>query len=298
MGAWRAPSLRGAGLLAALCGAGLAIDARPGQAGEATLAFALHSAPVRSMTLGELSRIAPPVQVRVFEPYEEGEVELSAIPLAPVLDAVYGDGWRTQEELLFTCRDGYQPTVPVQRFLDHDAWLAFERAGQPGFAILKLESGSRKEIDLSPFYLIWDNLGDAQLRLEADYGWPYQVVGVDVIRARDRFPHTAPPEGATPQVLAGYAAFRIHCSRCHAINGEGGTIGAELNFPRNPVEYRELDWLRRWLDDPAQIVPTARMPRLNPTLADRAETIDSILAYLGAMSQRKRSLGSGAPSAP
>ena len=285
-------------LLPALCVLGLAIDAHADASGEPTLAFALHSAPIRSVDLRELSRIAPPVDVRVFEPYEEREVEFSALPLAPVLDAIYGDGWRTEEELLFACRDGYQPSVPVQRVLEHDAWLAFDRAGEAGFSIVKLESGSRKEIDLSPFYLIWDNLGDAQLRLEGDYGWPYQVVGVDVIRTRDRFPHTAPPEGATPQVLAGYAAFRIHCSRCHAINGEGGSLGPELNSPRNPVEYRELDWLRSWLDDPAQILPTARMPRLNPTLSERAETIDYILAYLGAMANHKRHLEPGTPGAP
>ncbi len=264
------------------------------------LEFALHAAPIRSLNLSELSRIVEPSLLRVFEPYEEREVEFRAIPFASVLDFLYGDDWRAQPELLllFTCSDGYQPALPVQRVLDHEAWLAFDRVGQADFSILKLESGSRKRIDLSPFYLIWDNLENAQLREEGDYGWPYQLVGVDIVRSRDRFPRSAPAEDAAPEVIAGYTAFGVHCNRCHAMNGEGGAIGPELNSPINPIEYRELDWLRRWIDDPAKVVPTSRMPSLNPALRNRGETIESLLAYLAAMSKRKLEPEKETPGAP
>ena len=299
MGAWTRRSLhRHALRAAALCALASAIAAAPGGSdpegdphattGE-VLAFSLHAAPIHSLNLLELSRIVAPSLLRVFEPYEEREVEFRAIPFTSGLDFVYGDDWRAQPELLllFTCSDGYQPTLPVQRVLDHEAWLAFDRVGQASFSILKLESGSRKRIDLAPFYLIWDNLENAQLREEGDYGWPYQLVGVDLVRSRDRFPRSAPAEDAAPEVIAGYRAFGVHCNRCHAMNGEGGVIGPELNSPISPIEYRELDWLRRWIDDPAKIVPTSRMPRLNPALRNRGETIESLLAYLGAMSKRK-----------
>lgn len=251
------------------------------------LDFARHSEPVARLDLASLVRIAEARPVRVFEPYEGREARFVALPFEAVLDAVYGVAWRDEEELLFTCRDGYQPTVPVARLRAHRAWLAFDRADQDGFAILKLESGERKRIDLAPFYLVWENLEDEALRLEGDYGWPYQLVGVDLIRARERFPRMAPPPGADPEVLAGFAAFRIHCSRCHALNGEGGSIGADLNRPRSPVEYREREWLRRWIDDPSRIVPNARMPRLNPALPDRDRVIDEILGYLEAMSRAR-----------
>ena len=159
MGAWRRPSPRRPALRAALCALAFAVAADAGGSdpegdpdaisGEA-LAFALHAAPIRSLNLSELSRIVGPSLLRVFEPYEEREVEFRAIPFASVLDFLYGEDWRAQPELLllFTCRDGYQPTLPVQRVLDHQAWLAFDRVGQAGFSILKLESGSRKRIDL------------------------------------------------------------------------------------------------------------------------------------------------------
>jgi mono/diheme cytochrome c family protein len=235
----------------------------------------------------ELEKFAVAGKLRVFEPYEEGPAEFHALPFNAVLDAVYGAGWREQEEVLLTCADGYQPGFPVRRLLEHKAWLAFDRVDAPGFSILKLESGERRRVDLSPYYLIWDNYDDAELRRQGDYGWPYQLIGIDLIRARDRFPKMTPAPGASSQVLAGFTSFRVHCSRCHAINGEGGGIGPELNVPLNPVEYRDPGWLRQWIADPSSLLASARMPALNKQLVDRDRVIDDILAYLGAISQQK-----------
>lgn len=251
------------------------------------LRFARHGEPVATATLANLRGQFPSSRVRVHEPYEAGEVAFEALPFAAVLDAIYSPSWRDEEELLFTCRDGYQPTVPVQRVLQHRAWLAFDRVGEQGFSILKLESGQRKRIELDPFYLIWENLDDTNLSHEEDYGWPYQLVGVDLIRTADRFPRMLPPAGAPEEVRDGFAAFRVHCSRCHTMNGEGGRIGPELNAPVSAVELRDAAWLRRWLDDPSQIAPDSRMPRLNPALPDRERTLSAILSYLEAMSRAK-----------
>jgi mono/diheme cytochrome c family protein len=247
------------------------------------LRFARHGEKVSVRSLASLREAADVATVRVYEPYEKREVSFRALPLAAVLDAVYSPSWRNEEELLFTCRDGYQPTVPVKRVLEHNAWLAFDRVDTPDFQIRKQESGKSKQIDLGPFYLVWQNLDDAQIRQEWDYGWPYQLVAVDLIRARDRYPKLSPPEGAPQEVQRGFVAFRIHCSKCHALNGEGGRIGPELNAAASPLEYRDPEWLRTWIEEPSRIRADARMPPLNPALPDRAETVDDILAYLEAM---------------
>lgn len=249
----------------------------------ASLQFERHGNAVATLGRAALRQIHAPSVVRVFEPYEEAEARFDALPLPAVLDHVYGSSWRDEEELLFTCRDGYQPTVPVRRVLEHAAWLAVDRPGVQGFTIVKVESGRRQRIDLSPAYLVWENLDDAQIREQGDYGWPYQLVGIDLVRARDRFPRMAPPVAAPADVHAGFRAFRVHCSRCHTVNGDGGQIGPELNGPVPSVSVRDVDWLRRWIEDPSEIVPTARMPRLNPALADREAIIDEILAYLRTM---------------
>jgi mono/diheme cytochrome c family protein len=263
----------------------LAASAR---ADDRSLAFRSHGAEVASRDLAALRGLARAETVRVFEPYERREVSFVALRFDAVLDALYGAGWREEEELLFTCRDGYQPTVPVARVLAHRAWLAFERAGAPVFAIDKLESGRHQQVSLAPFYLIWENLADAQVRAEGDYGWPYQLVGVELIRARDRFPELAPPGAAPPAAQRGFREFRIHCSRCHPLNGEGGRIGPELNAAGNPAGRRDPAWLRRWIDAPSRIAATARMEPLNPDLPDRDAVIDAIVAYLQAMADAPR----------
>ena len=231
----------------------------------------------------QLREIARAQGVRVFEPYEEREVEFLALPLAAVLDSVYGADWRKDDELLFTCRDGYQPTVPVARVLAHQAWLAFERPNAPAFAIHKFESGRHQDVPIGPFYLIWENVKDAQVRAEGDYGWPYQLVGVELIRSRDRFPRMAPPVSAPVQVQQGFALFRIHCSRCHTVNGEGGNVGPELNAAASPAGRRDPTWLRAWIADPERVAPGTRMEPLNPALPDRDAVIASIIAYLQAI---------------
>jgi mono/diheme cytochrome c family protein len=287
---WRKTSSASVALIALrlclICGLGLhAPTSRASD--ERGLTFSLRGKTLSTRVFDELERLATADEVRVFEPYEGKPATFRALPFNQILDAIYGDKWRNEEELLITCRDGYQPAFPVRRLLDYRAWLAFDRTDSAAFSILKLESGARRPVDLSPYYLVWENLDDLELRRQGDYGWPYQLVGVDLIRTRDRFPAMTPKEGAAPDVLAGFAAFRVHCSHCHAINGEGGGIGPELNHPVSPVEYREAEWLRKWIKDPASLVPAARMPALNRELADRDRVIDEILAYLVAISKHK-----------
>ncbi len=270
----------------ALVSAAVPVAGEPSEA----LEFSLRGEARDTRPLVALVEQFPAEVIEVFEPYERRNVRFRALPFDRVLDAVYGKAWRDEEEFLLTCSDGYQPGFPVKRVLEHRAWLAFERLGDAGFTILKQESGEQRRVSLGPFYLIWQNLDDAVVLQEGDYGWPYQLVGVDLVRARDRFPAMTPPVEAGAKVNAGFAAFRVHCSKCHQMNGEGGTIGPELNVPLNPFEYRERDWLRAWIDDPAKLRPDSRMPAFNPALPGRDERIDEILAYLEAMVGHKAGL--------
>lgn len=264
------------------------LAAAPGDARE--LRFKRSGTAVAERSLDELRASVAPESVRVREPYEEREVSFEALPFDRVLDQVYSPSWREQPGmlLLFTCRDGYRPTLPVQRVLSHRAWLAFDRSDEEGFSISKFESGQRRRVDLSPFYLIWDNLSDPQVRMDGDYGWPYQLVGIDLVRAQDHFQRMAPPGEAPAEVHAGFLAFQVHCSRCHQVNGQGGAIGPELNLVVSPVEYRRRDWLQRWIAAPEEMRPGTRMPALNPDLPERDETIERIIAYLEAMAAARK----------
>ncbi|MGB5809690.1 MAG: cytochrome c [Polyangiales bacterium] len=251
------------------------------------LEFRIESQPVRSLTARELTHSIKPGEIEVFEPYEKTNVVFTALPLERVFDEAYGPSWREREAILFTCRDGYQPTIPVRRLLDKEGFLAIDRPGDVGFSILKEEEGEKRRVALAPFYVVWENLDDAHARSQGDYGWPYQVVAIDLVSFRSRFGAMAPPDDASAQVLAGFEAFVVHCSKCHAMNGQGGALGPELNTPANPTEYMKDAWLRRWIDDPASMRLNPRMPPLNRELPARARVIDEIVAYLAAMASHK-----------
>jgi len=242
---------------------------------------------VRALALSELTELVEPRRVDVFEPYEQEKATFEALPLEDVLDAVYGPTWRERDAILFTCRDGYQPTIPTRRVQRHAAFLAISRPGGAGFTIDKVEQGARKQIDLRPYYIIWSNLTDDRIRIEGDYGWPYQVTGIDLVSFRSRFGDMIPKGKTSRSVLEGFEAFVVHCSRCHAINGRGGTIGPELNYPANPTEYMKIDWLRKWIDDPTELRLAPRMPPLNQALPDRERIIGEIISYLEAIAPHK-----------
>lgn len=236
-----------------------------------------------------LAQKLSPRRLAVYEPIEHKVVEFEGFDAREVLDLAYGPTWRTSEELLMTCLDGYQPSVPAQRFLDHTALLAYKRLDQPQqFTVAKPDGKGTKTIDLGPWYLVWENQRDTVVRADLDYGWPYQLVAFEPVRFLDRFPRLAPGANVSPAAQRGFLAWRMHCQKCHMLNGEGGEIGPELNRPMNVTEYWQPKPLRQWVLDPTSVRVPNRMPPLNPGLPNREAVVEDLIAYLTAMKDQKR----------
>jgi cytochrome c1 len=71
---------------------------------------------------------------------------------------------------------------------------------------------------------------------------------------------------------------------CHAVNGEGGTVGPDLNIPQSIVEYRpDVAQLKAYIKNPATF-RYGQMPS-NDYLSD--EDLDALVAYFRAMKDRK-----------
>lgn len=225
--------------------------------------------------------------IRVWDPYERKELTFEGFAMNAVLDATFGERWRKEEELLMTCSDGFQPSIPVARFLGHRAFLAFRRLDQPAFDLTKNDVTPPARVDLAPYYLVWANLDDPAVRAEGDLGWPYQLVAIEPVHFEARFPKLAPPPDTGAEVRLGFLAFRRHCVQCHSVNGEGGRVGPELNVPMNVTEYWQPAPLRRWILDPPSVRNRAAMPVVAPELADREHMVEQVIAYLTAMAGRK-----------
>ena len=276
-----------AALVLALSGCAASGCERDQATGVRSLEFLDRSEPVTSRTLQQLTGKIAPRDIEVFDPHQREDMVFEALPLTQVLDDAYGASWREREAIVFSCLDGYEPTIPVQRVLTHAAFLAVSRVGEADFMLLEHRNGVIRPVELGPFYVIWSNLDDAQIRAEDGYGWPYQVARIDLVSFRSRFGEMVPSQTAPKKAWDGFHSFVIHCSRCHAINGHGGKVGPELNYPANPTEYMKEEWLRKWIADPTSMRISPTMPPLNPMLPDRARVIDDIVAYLEAIASHK-----------
>ena len=145
----------------------------------------------------------------------------------------------------------------------------------------------RRQVDAGPFYLIWTGAGQSDAHR---YPWPYELARIEVTRFEERFPHTVPvgaPEGSPAR--RGFAIFRRECVSCHAINGEGGSVGPELNVPKSIVEYRDAAVIKAYVRDPSSFRYTSMPAHLHLSDAD----LDGLVAYFTHMSAHKRDPGPG-----
>ena len=252
---------------------------------EQHLNFSVRGKAVAELGMAELRQKVSVTRITVWEPNEDKNVTYEGFDTAKLFRAVYGDHWNEIDEVLFTCADGYQPVLPMDRFNRHAGYLVYRRLDQTEFKVQNRFEG-KKDVPLGPFYLVWNNLHSNELRAQGANGWPYQVVGVDLVNFADRFPRMSPPKDASEQAKKGFIAFRENCMACHTVNGEGGNKAPELNYPMNVTEYFSDEWLRKWLMDPRSVRYNATMPAFashpNPDAL-----VDDVLAYLKTMARHK-----------
>ncbi|MCB0416063.1 MAG: c-type cytochrome [Bdellovibrionales bacterium] len=250
------------------------------------LSFRAHDKEIQSVSLEALKKLAPAKDITVYEPHEKAKVTYSAIPARAVFEAVFKEDWKEADEILFTCEDGYQPSVPAAKFKKYAAYLSFAKPGKPFTMVNKLQNNEK--IELGPYYLVWDNETFPALKAEGASDSPYQVVAIELVDFEKRFPGMTPPKKRSPQVERGFLAFRKNCMACHTINGDGGGKAVELNYPVNITEMLKTSWLRKWILDPTSIRFNTTMPAYNPADPKREETVKDILAYLREMRRHKR----------
>ena len=262
----------------------------------AALRFRSPSQPEQSLSLAVLTKACGEQRVEVDDPYHGRRTPYRAIPFRCVLDQGFatrgGAASLAKESLLLRARDGYTKPASGKLLDDSHAFLAF---GEPGLEVPPSGAPSfrpidRRQIDPGPFYLVWTGApsGDSH-----ELPWPDQLEAIEIAPFEQAFPHTAPT--GLPKADAGwrgYALFQASCSACHAINGEGGTVGPELNVPRSIVDYRTADWIRAYVRNP-QATRYTSMPA-HPQFSEA--DLDGLIAYFTAMSTRKHDPRVGAGS--
>ncbi len=242
---------------------------------------------VRTLSLAELGSSTAAVSLKIFEAHEKKERTYQVYPVRSLFEHIFGKGWEQAEEIVFTSADGYQPSIPVAKFLAYDAYFAFSNTDNAPFTLINVLQNNEL-VQLGPLYLVWDNLKSQTLLADGASGMPYQVIGIELTAFATRFPNLSPPVQASLQAQRGFLHFRKHCMACHTVNGEGGGKAPELNYPASVVEYLKPDYLTRWIMNPASVRYNTLMPPLATEIPNRIIVTQEIIAYLKAMSSAKR----------
>lgn len=241
---------------------------------------------VREVSRQDMAGKLPVSTLTVENPSSSRSASYQGVSLPELLTYVYGERWKKAGLVKLETSDGYQPVIPVEVISKHQGLIAFADAGAN--QLQAIADGHGSMVDPGPYYLVWENLKDTSAKQDPWLQWPWQLVKIELTRMDREYPHTAPPEGSTDQVMRGFNGFLSHCSKCHQINGEGGNVGPELNYPVNVTEYWREDWLPKFIANPQSIRHNSKMVPYGNGSAGQQSEIEAILSYLKAMASRKQ----------
>lgn len=231
--------------------------------------------PLSSLSLTQLKKAAPPVALKL----DKGAHNYWAVPLKPVLDKVYkSQDYSEDISFVFVCKDGYRSPVRAEDLKKFPAFLAFASSDGRPFELDKKALG--------PFYLVWDTEKFPQRKTEGN--WPFQVTAIERIRFSQVYSKVLPPPKSSAQVQHGFTVFRKNCLSCHQINGQGGAMATDLNYPVSVTEYIKKPYLLKIISDPQSVRGRATMPGLDRTIKGRERAIQDIVAYLEAKAAQRR----------
>jgi cytochrome c2 len=179
--------------------------------------------------------------------------------------------------VVFECIDGYKPEMPLELFLNAKPFLAFKDIDAPKGSNWEKIIKNGNEMNADPFYLVYTSVPtDNQ-----EYKWPYNVIKFRLESKNKNIEALQPKEDE--KAMKGFALFQKQCITCHAINGIGGEMGPELNYPKNVTEYWKETELVDYIVNPAAFRHKVKMPTLGITKQQSQEIVD----YLKYMSKKK-----------
>ncbi|MDQ3185123.1 MAG: cytochrome c [Pseudomonadota bacterium] len=188
---------------------------------------------VKVLSLDDLAAITSAVSLKVFEIHENEERIYRAYPARPVFDKVFGKGWEAAQEIVFTSIDGYQLSIPVAKFLAHDAYFAFAHEDRTPFSMANTLQNN-EIVKLGPLYLVWDNTNSKTLLEAGSADMPWQIMRI-ALKFVAPFPNTS-PRAKKSEEAGGFMHSRKHCMTCHTIwRSAPQSIGTQLPDKRGRI---------------------------------------------------------------
>lgn len=183
-------------------------------------------------------------------------------------------------KIVFECVDGYKPEMPLELFLNANPYLAFEDVDAPKGTKWEPIIKDGNEMNAEPFYIVYPSVSEKDSR----YKWPYNLVKIYLEPLNKSTLELFPLKNKKLQ--SGYTLFKNQCLTCHSINGIGGTMGPELNYPKSVTEYWKENELVDYIVNPASFRNKVKMPTLGLTKQQSQQIVD----YLKYMSENKKKI--------
>ena len=271
----------------AVVGLFFALGSSSAVADDAVLEFVRDGKVVQRLDRVALEKGCGVTTVEIDDPYYGRRMAYVACPLGKVLEMGFGEPVATlaSSDYLLRARDGYVKPATGKRVVETGGWLALAdatraKAGEPGWAPI-----DRKQVDPAPFYVVWSGPGQQDTNL---YPWPYQLVRIEIGSIAAEYPDIVPRTAAAGTAAwRGFDIFKTECVACHAINGQGGKVGPELNVPQSIVEYRPVEQIKAYVRNPETFRHTS-MPAHEHLSAAQ---LDDLVAYFRVMSTLKHDPG-------
>lgn len=191
----------------------------------------------------------------------------TAYPLVQVLEPILRKHQLDKENtiIIFDCTDGYKPSMELSKLYGKIQGYLVDSS--------LADSLPRK---FKPFYLVWKG----PINEVKQYPWPYGLSGLQLVSADDMFQAIKPVDGTDK----GFQLFYKNCLKCHSINKIGGTMGPELNVPKNITEYWTDRDIVAFCRNPAGYRYNSAMP---PITNLSEQELTEIVSYLKYMKGRK-----------
>lgn len=241
----------------------------------------------KSILMREIESKIPNVELNVYEDHLKTNAKFVGVSLIEFLDMYMGADWRKQDGILFTALDGYRSDISVQKILKYKPLLAFDFADRSVNFMIDNPNQNEKDVVLGPFYLVWDNLNNPELKREGDDYWPYQIAQIATISYPTYYAKVFPMKNPSAEIKKGFEQFKTHCIHCHSVSGEEGGAKGPVLYP-NPAVVKSYKKFRQWTQNPSSIKAGVNMPALNTNLTqkERDEATKLIYKYLIALNKK------------
>lgn len=248
----------------------LVLLALPTRAAEPALKFLTDGTTSLALTAGDLRARKDAKLIQINDPFYGRRKKYRAVPLKNLLTAAYGSSWLENGlgEFFFEALDGYRSHAKVGLIAEDGGMLVFEDADFPAW-----EEMPKEKTKPGPFYLVWQGTEQTPAK---GYPWPWQIETVKSALLEDEYPK-AVPRNVPPRsrATAGWAIFRSRCISCHSINGQGGSVGPDLNEPRGITRYHDKSELKQFIKRASSFRHT-KMPDFDEL---EKRDLDDLMAY-------------------